>query len=477
MTSHEQTRRTNAPHTASDSWWPLIACSLGTFLLLLYTSIATVALPDIGTGLAASYTQLQWVVDIYTLALAGLLLGAGSIGDAFGARLVYLIGIAVFTAATLAAGLAQTPEWLIAARGAQGVAGAAMFATIPALIARAYPEPARRAIAFAVWGAVAGAASAVGTVAGGVLTQFMGWQWLFLGAVPLCLFSLLLIAKTLPSEGPETRSTATAKSLDWPGMATVSIAMASCVYAVISASEVGWGSPRTLAAFAMSAVAWCGFAFVERGARSPILPGTLLRSASFLMVLLTAFAYYFAAFGALPALALWLHHQLGVDAMTVSLILVSQLLVFIVASALLSHRFTQRSIAWRLGAPLLLIGLGAASGFAANGWNDWWALLPFLLLSGVGAGLISPALPQLALDSAPSGYAAAASSAPNAARQLGLALGVAVCGVLARDGSSGALGSALLSCAAIAVCAGIAVCFVGARGGKQAGALDQPRLA
>lgn len=474
MSSSEQTHSRTTPHTTGDSWWPLIACSLGTFLLLLYTSIATVALPDIGTELEASYSQLQWVVDVYTLALAGLLLGAGSIGDAFGARRVYLIGIAVFSAATLTAGLAQTPEWLIGARGAQGVGGAAMFATIPALIAQAYPEPRRRAVAFAVWGAVAGAASAVGTVAGGVLTQFLGWQWLFLGAVPLCLISLLLVAKTLPRESTKTHSNAAAKSLDWPGMATVSIAMACCVYAVISASEVGWGSPRTLTAFALSAVAWCGFAFVERGARAPILPGTLLRSPSFLMVLLTAFAYYFAAFGVLPAFALWLHHQLGVNAINVSLILVTQLLVFIAASVLLSHRFTQHSIGWRLGAPLLLIGLGAASGFASNSWNNWWALLPFLLLSGVGAGLISPALPLLALDSAPSGYAAAASSAPNAARQLGLALGVAVCGALARDGSSNALGSALLSCAAVAALAGAIVCLVGARAGKQVGALDRP---
>lgn len=447
----------DAPHT---SWWPLVACSLGTFLLLLYTSIATVALPDIGAGLHASYAQLQWVVDVYTLALAGLLLGAGSIGDAFGARRVYLIGIAVFTLATLAAGIALTPGWLIAARAVQGIAGAAMFATIPALIAGAYPEPRRRAIAFAVWGAVAGAASAVGTVAGGVLTQFFGWQWLFLSAVPLCAVSLWLVLRALPA-GAATKSSGSAGSLDWWGMVTVSIAMSACVYAVISASEVGWSAPRTLIGFALSALAWCGFAFAESRANRPILPSSLLRSASFLMVLLTAFAYYFAAFGALPIIALWLQQQLGVDPITVSLILVTQLVLFVAASGLLSHRFNGTSITWRLGAPLLLIGIGAATGFAVQGASAWWVLLPFLLLSGLGAGLVSPALPMLALESAPSNYAAAASSAPNAARQLGLALGVAVCGVLAREGTGSGVASALLCCAAVALLARIVVCLVG----------------
>lgn len=465
-----------ANEAAKVSWWPLVACSLGTFLLLLYTSIATVALPDIGTGLQASYTQLQWVVDVYTLALAGLLLGAGSIGDAFGARRVYLIGIAVFTLATFAAGIALTPNWLIAARAAQGIAGAAMFATIPALIAGAYSEPRRRAIAFAVWGAVAGAASAVGTIAGGVLTQFFGWQWLFLSAVPLCVVSLWLVLRTLPKHH-EAQPRGAARSLDWPGMITVSIAMSACVYAVISASEVGWAAPRTLIGFAVSALAWCGFALAERRASAPILPGSLLRSATFLMVLLAAFAYYFAAFGALPAIAIWLQQQLGVDPISVSLILVTQLVLFVVASALLSHRFNGSSITWRLGVPLLVIGVGAATGFAAQGASGWWVLLPFLLLSGLGAGLISPALPMLALESAPSGYAAAASSAPNAARQLGLALGVAVCGVLARDGSGAGVASALICCAALALPCGLLVCWVGFRiRSRFLGALDRPSL-
>lgn len=460
--------------TPAHSWWPLIACSLGTFLLLLYTSIATVALPDIGADLGASYAQLQWVVDVYTLALAGLLLGAGSIGDAFGARRVYLIGITVFTFATLAAGLALTPHWLIAARAGQGIAGAAMFATIPALIAEAYPEAQRRAFAFAVWGAVAGAASAVGTVAGGVLTQLLGWQWLFLGAVPLCVCSLLLILRSLPAPArthaaPLTHTGRTPRralepetprrTLDWTGMITISLAMAACVYAVLSASEVSWTSPRTLIGFAVSALAWLAFVRVERRATTPILPGSLLRSAAFLKVLLAAFAYYFAAFGALPVLALWLQDRLHLTPSTVSLILVSQLLVFVAASALLSHRISRASLSWILGAPLILIGIGAATGIAASGWSQWWSLLPFLLLSGFGAGIISPALPQLALEAAPKGYAAAASSAPNAARQLGLALGVAVCAVLARDGSASGIGVALVACAAVALCAGFAVCM------------------
>lgn len=419
-------------------WQPLVACCLSTFLLLLYTSVVTVALPSIGTGLDAGFGAQQWVVDGYTVALAGLLLGAGALGDATGSRRVHLAGLTGFTAATLACGLAGSPGWLIGARAAQGVAGAALLATILPLIAETYPEPRQRATAFGVWGAVAGGASAVGTVGGGLLTAYAGWRWLFWAGLPLCLLALVLARRSLP----RTPRSASAP-VDLRGIVLITVAVTACAGAVIGGGSAWAGAVAVLAV--------AGFVRAERRCPHPVLPLGLIASPRFAAVLLTAFGYYFAAFGALPALATWLQTDLGVGPLATSLVLVGQLLVFIAVSGLLSRHLHALAPAWTIGAGTVLVGLGALAGTALALGPAWLALAPFLALTGFGAGLVSPALPALAIAGAPAHQAGVASSAANAVRQLGLALGVAACGTLAGD-ATGTVTRAGLS-AALAACA------------------------
>ncbi|ANH94525.1 multidrug transporter [Streptomyces sp. SAT1] len=464
-------------------WLPLAACCLGTFLLLLYTSIVTVALPGIGAGLGADHGAQQWVIDVYTLALAGLLLGAGAIGDALGSRRVCLAGLAGFTLATLACGLATSPGLLIAARAGQGVAGAAMLATIVPLIGLTYARPGQRATAFAVWGAVAGAASAVGTVCGGVLTEYAGWRWLFLGSLPLCAGALALAARSLPhatvppppdpapdrapdrvpdparepghAPGPDRAARGLFRTgVDWPGIVLVSVAVTGLAYAVIAGGESGWGAPNSLAGWLAALGAGGGFVLAERRCPRPILPPALVTAPRFAAVLLAAFGYYFAAFGALPALATWMQTGLGLASSAVSLVLVVQLVVFVAVSGLVSRHLHALHPAWTLGAGTILVGVGALIATAVAGRPDWPVLLPFLVLSGVGAGVVSPVLPAVAIATAPPHHAGAAGGAANAVRQLGLTLGVAVCGTLTRTSTAPRMSLACAACALVAVTTG-----------------------
>ncbi|MFC4909497.1 MFS transporter [Actinomadura gamaensis] len=434
-------------------WLPLAACCLGTFLLLLYTSVVTVALPSLGADLGAAFGARQWIIDVYTLALAGLLLGAGALSDALGARRLYLAGLALFTLATLACGAAASPSWLIAARAVQGTAGAAMFASILPLIGSAYAGR-DKATAFAIWGAVAGAASAVGTVGGGVLAEYAGWRWIFLGAVPLCALALAIAARFLPPADRGSRGDRGARGLDWPGIATITVAVTASTYAVIAAGESGWTAPGTIAGGLAAGAALTAFVLFERATARPILPPALFTTPGFVGVLLVAFGYYFAAFGALPSLSAWLQADAGLGALATSLVLVAQLLVFIAVSGLVSNRLQRLSPHWTLGAGTVVIGAGALTGIALDAGSGWPALLPFLVLSGVGAGIVSPVLPAVAMASVPARYAGTAGAAANAARQFGLTLGVAICGIFTHTVHAAGVRSALVLCGLLATLTG-----------------------
>ncbi|QKG24072.1 MFS transporter [Actinomadura verrucosospora] len=437
-------------------WAPLAACCLGTFLLLLYTTVTTVALPSIGADLHAGFGARQWIIDVYTLALAGPLLGAGALGDALGPGRLYPAGSAVFGLATLACGLAASPPWLIAARAVQGTAGAAMFASILPLIGSSYTGRAK-ATAFAVWGAVAGAASAVGTVGGGVLAEYAGWRWTFLGALPLCVLALAMAVRFPPPAGPakgRPRPGRAAGAADWPGITTITIAVTASVYAVIAAGESGWTGPGPVVGWLTATVAMTAFVLVERAASRPVLPPALFATPGFAGVLLVAFGYYFAAFGALPGLAAWLQADVGLGALATSLALVTQLLTFIAVSGLAGGRLHALRPRWTLGAGTVLVGIGALTGITLNAGSSRPALLPFLILSGIGAGIVSPVLPAVAMASVPARHAGTAGAAANAARQFGLTLGVAVCGTLTRTAHVSGVRAALVLCGVLAALAG-----------------------
>jgi MFS family permease len=214
-------------------WMPLIAVCLGTFMLLVDVTIVTVALPDMAVGLSASFSSLQWVIDIYALTLAALLMGMGSLADIRGRRRVYVAGLAAFALASCASGLAGNTAMLIAARGLQGIGGAAMYATTIALLNSSY-QGRDRGIAFGIWGAVSGAAAASGPILGGLLTESASWRWIFFVNLPVCAAAIVMSLRAFPADRPDQ-----AARLDLPGLAMFTLGAAAATYGLIRAAADG----------------------------------------------------------------------------------------------------------------------------------------------------------------------------------------------------------------------------------------------
>src|SRR3712207_2304022 len=223
-------------------WWTLVLISIATFMLLLDITVVNVALPDIQRDLDASLSSLQWVVDAYALTLAAMLLTAGSLGDRLGRRRVFTWGFAVFTLASLLCGLAGDPTLLNLARGLQGFGGAAMFATSLALTGQEF-QGRDRATAFGVWGATIGGAVAVGPLVGGLLTEHLGWEWIFFVNIPIGIVAIVLTELRLANVAAQDP-----QPVDLPGLATWSAALFLLILGLIRGNPDGWGSPQILAA-------------------------------------------------------------------------------------------------------------------------------------------------------------------------------------------------------------------------------------
>ncbi|WP_418003872.1 MFS transporter [Mycobacterium sp. PDNC021] len=429
---------------------PLLACCAATFLLLVYTTVVTVSAATIADDLGTGFAVAQWIVDVYTLALAALVLAMGTLGDRIGHRRLFLLALAAFGAASLACALAESGGLLIVARAAQGVGGAAIFATAVPLLTQSYVGRAR-GIAFAIWGAVAGAGSAVGTLAGGAVTEFLSWRWLFVAAVPVCGFALLLGAVALPREDHR------GGRVDVAGAALITTAMTGITYAMINAGEHGWVSTGTVAGAATGLVSAGAFVVVQRYVANPILPAGLFATRGFTGALAAAFAYYFAGFAALPALSRWLQGTAGLSALQASLILTIQLVAFIGVSLTCSARLHDAPRSWVLGGGTVLTGLACLSGGAIVARPQWTTLIAALAVTGVGAGIVSPVLPAVAAISVPPARAGTAAAAVNAARQLGLTIGVALCGALAAGDRGAGISTPGLS-AAFVVAGLVAIC-------------------
>ncbi len=392
-------------------------------MLLIDVSIVNVALPAMTIALHASFAQLQWVIDIYALALAALLLGLGSLSDLVGRKPVYIGGLVVFALASLAAGLAHDTTTLILARGVQGIGGAAMFATTIAILGSSY-QGRDRAFAFGVWGAVNGAAAAAGPIIGGLLTQTLSWRWVFFVNLPVTVLAIAVSARVLPRE----RRRADGR-IDIPGALAFTAAAGTITTALTRASESGWTSTTTLGLLAAGAVATVTFVTIEARRRRPLLELALLRRPAFAGLLAAALLYSIAAFAYLTYESLWLQSVRGMSPAQTGLALTplagSALIVSLAAGRWL-HAVQDR---WRIASGLTLIGSGAIAQAHLGAGSSWPALLPGLVLTGVGVGLATGPLASAVLATVPGDRGGMASGALNTARQLGYALGIAALGL------------------------------------------------
>ena len=243
-------------------WWTLLLVCVATFMLLLDITVVNVALPAIQADLDAGLSSLQWVVDAYALTLASFLLVFGSLGDRLGRRRIFALGFGAFTVASLLCGLASDATVLNLFRAVQGVGAAAMFATALALIAQEF-EDRERSKAIGIWGATVGGAVAVGPLIGGLLTDGLGWEWIFFANVPIGIAAIVLTQSRLANVAATD-----VQPIDWPGVATFSLALFGLIFGLIRANAEGWGSPQILLSLGGAAVLMTAFVAIEARGRT-----------------------------------------------------------------------------------------------------------------------------------------------------------------------------------------------------------------
>jgi EmrB/QacA subfamily drug resistance transporter len=413
--------------------WALAVSSCATALLLLDVTVVNVALPAIRQDLGASFTALQWVIDAYALALAVVLLPCGTLADRFGRRRVFGIGVAVFAGASALCGAAPNATVLDLGRAVQGLGAAAMFATSLSLIADRYPSE-RRGVAFTVWGAISGAALAVGPVAGGAILKVADWRFAFWVNLPICAV-LLAATATRVRESAAQRP----RPLDLPGAALFMAAAALLVTGLLRGEPDGWDSPAIVACLAGAAALLAAFAAVELRSRAPMLDLRLFRRGHFAGTALVAFSQSFALYPMFLFLAVYLQLVEGFDALQTGVRLLPVTLVLFVVAPL-SGRMTGRlALRVPLTLGLLVIGCGLLLMRAVDADSGWSALLPGLLVGGAGIGIISPALAAAMVAVLSEDETALATSVNNTFRQLGIALGVAILGAIFTARTGGAL--------------------------------------
>jgi EmrB/QacA subfamily drug resistance transporter len=405
-------------------WWTLGAVCVATFMLLLDITIVNVALPDIQKDLGASFADLQWVVDAYALTLASFMLTAGSLADRFGRRRIFVVGLGLFSAASLLCGLSTSPTALNLSRALQGIGGAAMFATSLALLASAF-QGRERGTALGIWGATTGASVAVGPLVGGVLVEQVSWQSIFFVNLPI---GVAAIAVTLRTVG-ESRDPDAAR-IDVPGLVTFSAALFALVFALVRGNTDGWGSTKIVTLLVVSAALLVAFVVVEARQQRPMLDLTLFRKPTFVGVSIVAFVLSASMFAMFLYLTLYMQNVLGYSPLEAGLRFLPITLLSFVCAAI-SGNLTERvptRLLLGIGLGLVAAGLLLMSGIDAH--SGWTHLLPGFLLAGAGVGLTNPAIASTAVGVVDPRRTGMAAGINNTFRQVGIATGIAALGAI-----------------------------------------------
>jgi EmrB/QacA subfamily drug resistance transporter len=412
-------------------WWTLGAVSVGLFMIMLDNTVVNVALPSMRRSLHMSLSELEWVVAGYALTFAAFMLIGGKLADFVGRRLVFMIGLGVFTGASLACGLAPNGGFLIGARIVQGLGGALMNPATLSIIAATF-APRERGRAIGIWAGVSAMALAIGPLVGGLLTEHVNWNWIFFINVPVGLLGLLAI----PFFIDESRDTTAEQRLDVPGLATSALGLFSLTYAFIEANSYGWGSGRIIGAFVVAAVALAAFVLLERHQRAPMLDLSLFRNRTFGGANAAMLFVGLAMFGTFFYVSLYMQnvlHYSPVEAgasflpMTILIILIAP------RAGALTDRVGSR---WLVGAGMTLLAVMLFYYTQLGAHESFWAILPGLLIGGFGMGMTMTPVTAAAMSAVSVDKAGVGSAVLNSARQVGGSLGIAVMGAIVAGSSN-----------------------------------------
>lgn len=405
-------------------WWTLIAVSVAIFMLLLDITVVNVALPSIQDALRSSFSDLQWVVNAYALTLAAFLLTGGAVADLVGRRRVFLAGLVVFTCSSAVCGLSSSPLMLNLARAVQGIGGALMFSTSLALIAQAF-QGRERGVAFGVFGAVTGAAVAVGPVLGGIITTGIGWKWIFFVNVPIGIAAVALtLSQVQDSRDPNARG------VDWIGLVTFSGALFLLVYALTQGNEKGWGSTLILSLLIAAAALLLVFVIAERRQARPMLDLALFRRPAFTGASIVAFTVSASIFAMFLYLTLYIQDVLGYSALQAGLRFLPVTLLSFAVAPLAGRLSVRMPVRLLLGGGLVLVGAGLLAMTAVDATSGWTTLIPGFVLTGIGIGLVNPPLAATAVGVVHHSRSGMASGINSTFRQVGIATGIAGLGAV-----------------------------------------------
>jgi DHA2 family methylenomycin A resistance protein-like MFS transporter len=403
----------------------LYAICFGFFLVLFDTTALNVAIAAMHREFGGTMSALQWIVNAYTIVFASLVLTCGAMGDRYGAKRLYQLGLALFTTMSLACALSPSVAFLIAFRMAQGLGAAMMLPASLALLSQLYPDPHARARAVSFWASIVSLGFAAGPALGGVFTSYFGWRSIFLLNVPTGIVALLMVHSFIRETGI-TR----ARSLDWLGQLGVSLALWAISYALIEAGDAGWTAPRVLAAFAATVVLARASGVTERRSASPVFPPVLFSRPAFVACVAAGIVLSLGTYGILFVESIYLQNVRHLSALATGAMIVP-----LTVGPTVTTRMIDRFHADMHFKPRLVTGqVFALTGAAAMAVSVWVPATAVILLGfgllGVALGYVTPAMTTGVLTQSPQSMAGLASGILNAGRQVGGAVGVALMGTL-----------------------------------------------
>ncbi|MGH3134849.1 MAG: MFS transporter [Gaiellaceae bacterium] len=459
-------------------WFTLAAVAFGLFMIMLDNTVVNVALPSIQRDLGTDLSELQWIVTGYALTFAALMLIGGKVADAYGRRLIFVIGIAVFTTASLWCGLAGSGDELIAARVLQGAGAALMNPATLSIIAATFP-PRERGTAIGIWAGVSALALAIGPLVGGLITEHLDWSWIFFVNVPIGIVAIAASFLFIDESRDETH-----ERLDIPGLATSGIGLFALTYALIEANTYGWGSARIFGGFALAGLAFLAFVLLERHQRAPMLPLQLFRNGTYTGANLVVLLVALAMFGIFFFLSLYMQNVLGYSAVQAGAAFLPMTILIILIAPIAgktSDRIGSRGL---MTAGMVLIAAQLVY-FSRLGLDaSYWSLLPAFVVGGIGMSLTMTPSAAAATRSVSVDKAGVGSAVLNAARQVGGSIGIALMGAIVAQEAGGertpeafldGFQSALLVAAAIAA-VGAVVAYVLVRPHEGAGRAERSAM-
>ncbi len=406
-------------------WWTLAAVAVGLFMIMLDNTVVVVALPSIQNSLHISTSELEWVMNAYALTFGVLLLTGGKLADLFGRRSIFIVGLLIFTGASLWCGLAGGASSLIAARTVQGVGAALMNPATLSIITATFP-PRQRGTAIGIWAGVSALALAIGPLVGGLLTQKISWSWIFFINIPVGVAGVVAARIFID----ESKDTSRERRLDLPGLLSSGIGLLALTYGLIETNDHAWGSTRVLTLFAIAVLALAVFVVLELRQRIPMLDLSLFRNSTFSGANTVMFLVGLAMFGIFFYNSLFLQRVLHYGAIkTGASFLPMTVLIILVAPV--AGRFSDRiGPRWLMGTGMTLLTASLLLFGTLDASSSFWNILPALLVGGVGMATVMAPTTAAAMASVPVDKAGVGSAVINSMRQVGGSLGIAIMGTL-----------------------------------------------